>query len=135
MVSAGRFNGPRLIRWKKKPSSAVDYGDRSRILKSPDQQKVCSLCLASKFLRTDFYMCKGYYRSECKQCTISKNGVRQRESEVWKNRCLDPEKAKEYRLRYYSQNKGKFAEYRRKFKEKHPHYYRDRARRKIYEKS
>lgn len=106
------------------------FGDRSRQLRDPDQMKVCSRCMSKKLLRTDFYMCEGIYRSECKACTIKRNTKNQRASKIWKNRLFDPKKQRKYQLAYYAKNKEKFAEYRRRFREKHPNYNTNYGRRK-----
>lgn len=111
------------------------FGDRSRKLRYPDQVKVCSRCIGNKFLRTDFYLCKGTYRSECKACTIKRNTKNQRDSKIWRSRILDPEKQRKYSLAYYAKNKDKFAGYRRKFREKNPNYNTNYGRRKRNEKS
>ena len=100
------------------------YGERSRTLMFPDQMKVCSRCQERKLLRTDFYMCSGRYRSECKKCSSKFAVIRQRETEAWKTRFATHEERKSYANQYYAKNKDKFAEYRRRFKERHPDYYK-----------
>lgn len=66
-----------------------------------------------------FYFCRGRYRSECKKCTIRIN-VRYQKA---KKRNITPDRS--YMREYYATHKTQFAEYRRRFKEKHPGYYRD----------
>ncbi len=99
---------------------------RSRKLMDPHQLKICSRCMAKKMLRTDFYLCRGQYRSECKVCTIKQNVVNQRDTQAWKKRLIDTDDRRSYQLEYYQKNKAKFAEYRKRFKEKHPNYYQER---------
>ncbi len=90
--------------------------------------------MAKKMLRTDFYLCQGNYRSECKSCTIRRNVANQRDTQAWKNRLYDSDKNKSYMVEYYAKNKAKFAEYRKRFKEKHPNYYYERKEKKHAEK-
>jgi len=108
---------------KEKLSPPLNHPLRSRKLMDPDQVKICSRCMAKKPLRTDFYFCRGTYRSECKVCTIKRNVVIQRDTQAWKKRLYDADKRNAYAVEYYSKNKAKFAEYRKRFKEKHPNYY------------
>lgn len=99
-----------------------------------ERLKVCSQCKKEKNLFTDFYLCQGKWRGECKRCTIAKNAKYQKRMQSWRNREIDSSAMRAYQLDYYAQNKAKFAEYRQKFKEKHPEYHKLYARRKKNEK-
>ena len=94
--------------------------------------KICSRCNSLK-TEEDFYICRGIVRSECKPCTIKKNVNYQKLKRSWMSRFIDEEEQKSYMLNYYAEHKDKFAEYRRKFKEKYPGYHKDyrRARKKM----
>lgn len=92
--------------------------------------KICTKCNCLKSSETDFYMCQGRLRSECKACTISKNVIYQKKKQSWKKRAMSDEEQKSYMVDYYGKNKEKFAEYRRKFKENHPEYYKEYFRKK-----
>lgn len=99
-----------------------------------ERLKVCSKCKVEKNLFTDFYLCQGKWRGECKRCTIAANAKYQKRMQSWRNREIDSSAIRSYQLEYYAQNKAKFAEYRQKFKEKHPEYHKLYARRKKNEK-
>lgn len=88
-------------------------------------EKVCTMCLETKDETKDFYRCSGYFRSECKACTVRRNVRYQRKVQAWKNRFVDGDERRSYMIEYYAKNKEKFAEYRKKFKEKYPDYYRN----------
>lgn len=84
-----------------------------------NEEKKCSKCKRFKpFI--DFYFSKGRYRSECKRCTIRHLCKTQKA----KRKGLKIED-RGYRIEYYANNKDKFAEYRRRFRERHPNYYRE----------
>ena len=87
--------------------------------------KICSRCNEAKVEKKDFYCCRGFYRSECKKCTIKKNVRYQKVTKPWLNRFVDGDEKRSYMVDYYSKNKAKFAEYRRKFRELYPDYYKD----------
>lgn len=93
------------------------------------EAKKCSICKTSKPLG-DFYLCQGKVRSECKACTSKKNVKHQRKTKVWKRRYVDSDEQKSYMVDYYAKHRERFAEYRRLFKERHPGYYKDYARRR-----
>jgi hypothetical protein len=93
-----------------------------------DDLKICSKCNCAKIASTDFYVCQGKWRSECKACTIRKNVRYQKRVKAWKHRFVDNDEQRSYMVEYYAKNKEKFAEYRRKFKEKYPDYYKEYAR-------
>ena len=92
--------------------------------------KACSRCKSTKDELKDFYICQGKFRSECKVCTIKKNASYQRKAKPWKNRIVDEEEKRSYMTQYYRKNKPKFAEYRRKFRERYPDYYKEYFRKK-----
>lgn len=75
-------------------------------------------------------MCLGKYRSECKQCTIEKNVNYQKKTQAWKHRFVDEEQTRSYMQEYYATHKKKFEDYRTKFKEKYPNYFKEYSRRK-----
>lgn len=95
-----------------------------------DDLKICSKCNCAKISQTDFYMCQGRWRSECKACTIRKNVRYQKRVKAWKYRFVDNDEKCSYMVDYYAKNKDKFAEYRRKFKERNPDYYREYSRKR-----
>jgi len=86
--------------------------------------KRCSICREEKEANKDFYICSGRPRTECKKCTSKKNVKRQRISRIENGRIESQDWRREYMKKYYHENKNKFAEYRKKFKESHPHYYK-----------
>ena len=90
-----------------------------------EEEKICTICEEKKSKLRDFYICKGYVRSECKACTIKRNSAYGKKNKTWQNRSVDREATREYMQEYYAKNRYKFAEYRQKFKEKHPNYYQD----------
>lgn len=90
-----------------------------------EEIKICSRCNSAKDAQTDFYICKGKRRSECKKCTIKKNVRYQKRVESWKHRFVDNDEKRSYMADYYIKHKEKFIEYRRKFKERHPDYYKE----------
>lgn len=92
-------------------------------------KKNCVKCHKEKSL-DDFYKAMGRPRSKCKQCTIKDNYKHQQKTKAWENRVVDKDANKAYMKLYYENNKAKFAEHRKKFKENHPDYYRDYARNK-----
>lgn len=96
--------------------------------------KICSKCNCAKIAETDFYMCQRKRRSECKACTIKKNVRYQKRTKAWLHRFVDDEEQRSYMVDYYSKNKEKFAEYRRKFKERNPDYYKEYARKRKNER-
>ena len=87
--------------------------------------KICRTCRQAKIEQDAFYTCSGRSRSECKQCTIDRNGVYQKALKTWKDRYVDEDARRAYMREYYSTHKEKFAEYRQVFKARHPNYYRD----------
>jgi hypothetical protein len=89
--------------------------------------KICTRCKECKTI-ADFYKCKGVRRPECKECTIERNVQYQKKHKIWVHRYSDPETRKDYYRDYYSRNPDKFAEYRAKFRETHPDYFRQRYR-------
>lgn len=92
--------------------------------------KICSKCNCAKIASTDFYMCQGKRRSECKGCTIKRNVRYQKQNKAWLHRFVDDEGQRSYMVDYYSKNKEKFAEYRRKFRELYPEYHKEYARKR-----
>lgn len=93
-------------------------------------KKTCSVCRQLKDEATEFYCYKGNYRGNCKTCHVKKSVIYQRENETWKNKFIDDEHRVHYLRDYYAKNKEKFAEYRRIYKEKHPDYHKDYARKR-----
>jgi hypothetical protein len=87
------------------------------------EPKKCTLCKRIQ-PQSNFYVCGGITRSDCKDCRKRKNADYQRENESWKFRISDEAK-KAYSRAYYQDNKDKFAKYRADFKEKHPEYYKN----------
>lgn len=92
--------------------------------------KICSKCNQAKNPDTDFYWCAGKLRSECKKCTIRRNIRYQKQTEAWKHRFVDGDVRRSYMAEYYANNKEKFDEYRKKFRERNPDYYREYFRRR-----
>lgn len=92
--------------------------------------KTCKSCAQEKNLETDFYICQGSARSDCKACTIKKNVAYQKQRKAWMHRFVDSEQQKSYMVDYYARNKEKFAEYRRKFRERYPGYHKEYARKR-----
>lgn len=82
-------------------------------------EKKCTKCKRFKDFN-EYYFSRGRYRSECKSCTIRLVVKSARK----KKRQLRQETTN-YRIEYYANNREKFAEYRRRFKERHPNYYRE----------
>lgn len=83
--------------------------------------KICRTCKKELILLKDFYVYKGIARNECRKCTI------QRTKAYFQS--LPPEKIrkrkeflKEYSANYYLNNKEKFEENRKRFKENNPGY-------------
>lgn len=88
--------------------------------------KVCTKCHKHLPIRESYYLCRGAYRSECKKCMIKRNIKYQRLHKTWKNRFIDNDQTRPYMREYYRNNKAKFAEYRRKFRERSPDYFRSK---------
>lgn len=86
--------------------------------------KVCKRCKEPKNELTDFYMCGGYYRSECKKCTVERNVSYQRRVRAWQHRNGNEEGRKIYMKSYYESHKEQYAEYRHEFKKRNPEYYK-----------
>jgi hypothetical protein len=101
---------------------------------SMSDRKKCSKCHKSKIIHMDFYMCQGKYRSECKMCTIKKNVKHQKKTKAWRHRFVDNDEKRLYSVEYYANHKEQFAEYRRKFKERYPNYYKEYHQRRKMEK-
>ena len=100
-----------------------------------NDMKICSRCNTPKYALLDFYLCQGKWRSECKACTIKKNVRYQKRVEAWKHRYVDNDEKRLYMVEYYSKNKDKFAEYRKKFRAQHPEYYKEYSRRRKNERT
>lgn len=79
--------------------------------------KRCSKCGKDKPW-SEFYFHKGVPRSPCKVCAIAVNSRYQKVNKTWKKRIIDKEQQRLYMQEYYKANKDKFAEYRRRCKEK-----------------
>ena len=92
---------------------------------SKENLKRCSKCHQYKDESKDFYVCLGTIRGECKKCTVKRNVSYQKKNKSWRNRFVDEERQRSYMVDYYAKNKEKFAEYKRKFKEKNPDYFRE----------
>ena len=90
--------------------------------------KICSKCNCAKNTETDFYVCKGTRRSECKACTIRINVRHQKRNRSWEGRSVQDDEKRAYMAKYYAEHKEKYAEYRRRFKEKHPDYHKEYSR-------
>ncbi len=90
--------------------------------------KTCTGCHKAKDREKDFYISQGRVRSQCKECIIKKNVQYQIDTQAWLMRDSDDEQRRAYMVEYYAKNKEKFAEYRRKFKNSHPEYYKVYAR-------
>ncbi len=86
--------------------------------------KICSQCFGAKSPE-DFYRSLGYTRSECKECTKSKNLSYQKKNKVWSHRYENEDARRVYQREYYQKNKDKFTQYRKQFVESHPEYHRD----------
>ncbi len=80
----------------------------------------------------DYYFYQGNYRTNCKKCHSNKMVRRQSVTKPWKNR--DPEQKRKDSKAYYKKNKEKFEEYRKKFAENHPLYYREYAKKRYQDK-
>lgn len=91
------------------------------------ESKICTNCKEIKDI-SDFYVCGGQLRGDCKECTKKKNLTYQRKHKTWLTRFKDMTERREYMKEYYANNKEKFAEIRRRFKEKHPDYGKEYAR-------
>lgn len=89
------------------------------------EYKICSKCHEAKEATTDFYLCSGKWRSECKACTIKRNVRYQRKTQAWKYRYVDDDERRHYMREYYANNKEKFAKYRADFKDRYPEYYKE----------
>lgn len=89
-----------------------------------DTKKICSNCNKSKSV-SDFYLCMGRLRGECKKCTIKKNTLHQKKTKVWLYRYSSSLERREYLRNYYAQNKEKFAQYRKEFRERYPGYHKE----------
>jgi hypothetical protein len=89
-----------------------------------NELKICSKCQQSKASTTEYYLCSGRWRSECKVCTIKRNVKYQKKTKAWKHRYVDDDTRRLYMREYYAKNKGKFAHYRSEFSKRHPDYYK-----------
>ena len=93
--------------------------------------KICSRCMQAKDREKDFYVCVDKIRSECKACTIRKAIRYQKKLRKWNPKGQQSRELRAYMINYYSKNKEKFAEYRRKFKVKYPGYYKKYNKKKM----
>ena len=91
------------------------------------ESKTCTHCKEEKLI-TDFYAHKGQPRGDCKECTKKKNMAYQSKYKTWLTRYKDLSERRAYMSEYYANNKEKFAEYTRRFREKHPEYAKEWAR-------
>jgi len=94
------------------------------------EKKICTYCKEEKEIPEDFYRWRGFFKSECKKCTILRNGNYQKRVQAWKMRSGEGDVRNAYMRAYYAKNKEKFALYRRQFLDKHPDYYKDYFRKK-----
>ena len=85
--------------------------------------KKCTKCGIDKDSETEFYLCSGVYRTECKKCTIAKNVIYQRKKNEQHSGDKDKIYRRKYMREYYAKNKEKFQVYRDKFSKNHPGYY------------
>lgn len=86
--------------------------------------KICRKCRRD-ILIEDYYFVNGKPRSECKQCTITRNSTYQKKVKAWRNREVDPDARRLYMRNYYLANKEKYVQHRTNFKAKHPDYYKN----------
>lgn len=89
------------------------------------EMKKCKRCHQTKEAMTDFYMCSGKWRSECKKCTIKRNVKYQLQFKPWRSRYVDDNARRIYMRAYYKKNREKFAQYRADFIARNPEYFRD----------
>ena len=91
-----------------------------------EPMKMCSRCEEVKCKITDFYMCAGKFRSECKACTIKKNISYQQEKKKIPQDQIKLMKREAYMKSYYAQEnvRKKYVHYRKKFRDKHPGYFK-----------
>lgn len=89
------------------------------------EYKQCRLCNRIRSL-SEYYVCMGWKRTECKDCTKTINSLYQKKKKVWltKARLV-------YNRRYYRKNPEKMARYRRDFRERHPGYHKQYAEKKF----
>lgn len=93
------------------------------------KKKTCRDCKKEKDLQTEFYAHKGFYRSECKKCTIKRTSLYKKTHPSPKPSPDEAEKRRRYHIDYYQKNKEKFVIYRQNFHKKNPEY------RKNYERA
>ncbi len=84
--------------------------------------KICTRCKESKIALSDFYMCSGRFRAECKKCVIEKNAVYKKKINALATD-EQKQKQKEYLKKYCSSNRDKYRAYAVTFKKRHPGYY------------
>lgn len=91
--------------------------------------KTCARCHLEKPEELFYFSC-GKRRSECKSCTIRRNGRYQKRVKPWRNRDTTSEDRKAFMRKYYENNKEKFAKYRSNFRIRHPEYYKEYFRKR-----
>ncbi len=86
--------------------------------------RTCTTCKEPKLEKSEYYLCGGKIRNECKKCTIKRNSLHQQKNKSWKDRYFSDEERRKYMRKYYKKNKSKFKKYRDEFAERHPGYYK-----------
>ena len=78
----------------------------------------CTKCHQVKSIAENFYSHKGYTRKRCKTCFVAH--VKKYYEECWDEEHI--KRKKEYMKQYYQDNKEKFAESQKRFKDRNPGY-------------
>lgn len=96
----------------------------SSVLRNVKMNRICAKCSKEKDI-SNYYLCLGKIRTECKECTIKRNMAYQKLRKIQHAKLPSDERRKLYMRKYYSENKEKFAAYRATFREKYPNYYKE----------
>lgn len=91
--------------------------------KSRPETRPCSKCGTVKPI-TEFYVCAGCRRHECKSCTIDYVTEWKQRNHYYQNTKNSPKRIA-YRLKYYQDNKEKILKYSREWRKKHLEYFKE----------
>lgn len=94
-----------------------------------ENEKICTECFQKKSFEDFYKQANGRPRSKCKKCIIKLNYEYQKRNPISKCSEERGDKYKKYQRQYYLNNKEKFSNYRSRFKERNPDYYRQYVQR------
>lgn len=93
-----------------------------------EEEKKCSKCGVWKLKLKDFYLNKGFIRPSCKECFKKQTAAYAKKNRALRMELgLNDNYSKDrlaYQRAYYHNNRGKYTNYRQKFVQSHPEYYK-----------